>query len=116
GRLPALALDERRGPARGGAAPLLRRHHARQAATLPLLCAPPPYPGVWGGGAVTLPPRDPGIRADHAERGPLRARRGAHCRAPARHGRGLSVPPRRQAAPCPLWRGASRGPAARGER
>ena len=40
GRVPALALD-RRGQPRGGAAPLLRRHHARGVAPLPDLHADP---------------------------------------------------------------------------
>ena len=68
GRLPALALD-RRGQPRGGAAPLLRRHHARAQQPLPDLRADAlalrrallQHP-------LALPRRDPG-RADRRRAG-----------------------------------------------
>ncbi len=93
-------------------------HHARQAALVPVVRAPSEDPGVRGGGAVALPPRDPGNRADLAERAPRRARaRGCgDDSGPARSRRGLPVPSRRQGPSRPLWRGPSRRPGARQRR
>src|SRR6266536_2271476 len=120
GRLPALALDGGSRGTGGGAAPLLRRDHARQAASRPLLRAPSPHPGLRGRRALALPARDPGVTVDAAERARGRARAPAgRPRRRARPGGRLSLPPGRQAAPCALGRrptGRTRALGGRGDR
>ncbi len=91
GRLPALALA-RRGHARGGAAPLLRRHDARDARPLPHLRAPPR--GLRRGelrAPEPLPRRDP-ARPHRVRRRARRVRRRRRLRRRARRRRGVAHP------------------------
>ena len=109
GRLPAQPGPRRRDPARGGAPPRVRGHHAGQGAALPLARLAARHVGAGqrrAVGAVTLPPGDPrrphGWAASSAGGGERRGLRPRPClrrpaQQPLRHrdpGRGRGLPGR----------------------
>ena len=106
------------GRARGGAAPLLRRHHARQASgsSCPTRCTAASRATGWASRRASCSRSRRTELTCSTRAGPSRAAAPRGRRSEPDAGRGLPVPPRRQAAPRPLGRGAARGHPARGRR